>query len=383
MPKPVLFDLSHFIETPMRTGVQRVCYEIITRWPERGGLLPVHVGQDYKLYLLPITFLDVFADYFRTPWEKLAEAKERVKEQAKVGRRKLSRRHYRNFHALLRAEALNDEPRLSFVQDLLRNGYEDWFRVLIYDLLPWTHPEYFPTGASRDQFEYLRMTRRAKYRSHISEQTRLDFMRVLGDPTLDAGVVLPLGADSLGIATPEFNPERFRFAMIGTIEPRKNHTATLDAFEELWKQGVEAELIFAGGMGWIQEETRKRILHLNENERRFRWMKSISDSDMVELIRSCRATIYPATAEGYGLPPVESMALGVPAIATKDLPSIAMLENKGHIRIDRPDSGLIRDAVLCTMDNHAARRITEEISTLKLPLWSEFGIAMADWVLGR
>ena len=51
------------------------------------------------------------------------------------------------------------------------------------------------------------------------------------------------------------------FLMVGTIEPRKGHLQVLDAFDQLWSQGVDVNLIIAGAEGWqhLPQDMRRTI----------------------------------------------------------------------------------------------------------------------------
>ena len=44
------------------------------------------------------------------------------------------------------------------------------------------------------------------------------------------------------------------FLMVGTLEPRKGHVQTLDAFEQLWQSGDDINLVIVGKQGWMVEE---------------------------------------------------------------------------------------------------------------------------------
>ena len=51
--------------------------------------------------------------------------------------------------------------------------------------------------------------------------------------------------------------------MVGTLEPRKGYLQALDAFERLWEQGVEVNLVIVGREGWkgrLQKECRETEL---------------------------------------------------------------------------------------------------------------------------
>lgn len=374
----ILFDLSHFVRQPLRTGVQRVCHEIIARWSGE-ELTAACIRDDGRMCVLPATFFRSYSDFFRCPVTELPHATARIIAEAKAVAVPLPRHRWRDYRAFVRAEALFDPPRLNFTLKACAAGFRSWFRWFVYDLLPWTAPQYFTPGAAGAMYDFLRVLHELPHVAFDSVETCNDYRRVC--PKGNAGPVLQLGADGLGRATPNFNPTSRRFAVIGTIEPRKNHQLVLDAFAQLWAEGINAELIFAGSMGWVAEEVRRRITVDLLQEPRFQWRQSVADAELVELIRSCRATIYPARCEGYGLPPVESLALGVPVIVGEHLPSIAMLTAEGQERLTTLDATSIAHAVQRMLDDRYAQERYYELRQLALPSWADFAKAFQEWAL--
>jgi glycosyltransferase involved in cell wall biosynthesis len=109
----------------------------------------------------------------------------------------------------------------------------------------------------------------------------------------------------------------FLFA-VGTLEPRKNLSVLVSAFEEVRRSRSESQiqLVIAGGRGWLsgplfaaieKSPARDRILLTDY----------LHDEDLRSLYASCRAFIYPSIYEGFGLPPLEAMACGAPVIASR------------------------------------------------------------------
>ena len=109
------------------------------------------------------------------------------------------------------------------------------------------------------------------------------------------------------------------FVMVGTIEPRKRHAATLAAFDTVWDAGHAANLVLVGRIGWDVDA------FLDEARRHPRYGTSlflchqVDDRELHDAIARADATIMASKAEGFGLPIVESLALGVPVIAA-DIP---------------------------------------------------------------
>ncbi|WP_151704821.1 glycosyltransferase family 4 protein [Nitrincola alkalilacustris] len=110
--------------------------------------------------------------------------------------------------------------------------------------------------------------------------------------------------------------ERHTYLMVSTIEPRKNHAFVLDAFDELWSEGRNVNLLLAGRPGWKVEALLERIrYHPALNKRLFCW-HDLSDSELDYCYRHARMLIFPSVVEGFGLPIIESLHHRLPVLAS-------------------------------------------------------------------
>ncbi len=377
--RDILFDLTEFLHDPQRSGIQRVCYEIVAHWPSTSRLVPACIDERSRLRALPLDVPDLYRQFFHAAADDLQPLREQMRALARCGSvvsaRKLSR-----YRGLLNATVFSLPHQVEYYLWAKRRGLGDRIFLFVHDVLLWTHPELFTPGFGINVFSYVRCLRTIPNLAFNSKQTRFETLERVVRDGRPAGPVCPLGAESLGRAAPTFDPTNRRFTVVGTIEPRKNHRAVLDAFDRLWQEGLNVELAFAGKLGWAREDDRQRILRLKETEPCFHFLDSLSDAQLVAAIRNSRATIYPALHEGYGLPPVESLALGVPVIVTGSLPSIEMLGPEGQVRLAAPMADQICHAVRMMTDNAFAARKTEEIRRLKLPTWSEMVERLERWI---
>ena|GEM_PF-655409 len=109
------------------------------------------------------------------------------------------------------------------------------------------------------------------------------------------------------------------YLIVSTIEPRKNHTMLLDAFDQIWKGFPEIKLCFIGKEGWMIEEVVKRIRsHPMLNSNLF-WLEGVNDKDVQWAYRKAKCVLYPSFEEGFGLPIIEALHCGTPVIAS-DIP---------------------------------------------------------------
>lgn len=120
-------------------------------------------------------------------------------------------------------------------------------------------------------------------------------------------------------------PENF-ILYLGTIEPRKNIIGIIKAFDILKQDGFFADLnlVLAGSFGWLFDDIVK-TWRSSPHRDSIKFLGFIEDEDKVGLYNLAKAFIYPSFFEGFGFPPLEAMACGVPTIvsASSSLPEVA------------------------------------------------------------
>jgi glycosyltransferase involved in cell wall biosynthesis len=108
---------------------------------------------------------------------------------------------------------------------------------------------------------------------------------------------------------------------VGTIEPRKNYPRLLDAYRTLRSRRGVPQLVIAGRPGWAYGDT----LHRIQAEPGVRYLGHVDEPTLAALYESASVLAYPSLYEGFGLPLLEAMAHGVPAVIGKSgaLPELA------------------------------------------------------------
>ncbi|APZ52794.1 glycosyltransferase family 4 protein [Salipiger abyssi] len=212
--------------------------------------------------------------------------------------------------------------------------------VLLHDTIPLDYPDYQGPGITERFHGFLlRMGRFADLVICNSAQTERDMRRHLDPLGLRPGsVVAHLGID---VPRPGEAPQgpwtgQRYFVVLGTIEPRKNHALLLDLweggaplpeeaateragpfFEYLQKdEGAEPHLLICGARGWNNDDVFAR---LDRGIPRVHELPGLEDGQIAALLAESAGLLFPSHAEGYGLPPMEAAALGVPVLAG-DLP---------------------------------------------------------------
>ena len=109
------------------------------------------------------------------------------------------------------------------------------------------------------------------------------------------------------------------FLTVGTLEPRKGHLQTLAAFELLWAQQIDVNLVIVGKKGWMVDALAERINNHVELGKRLFWLDGISDEYLENIYKASACLVSASEGEGFGLPLIEAAKQGIPILA-RDLP---------------------------------------------------------------
>lgn len=364
-------DLSEFLAVQMKTGIQRITGEICRYLPPEAAI-PVRLDKD-RFVALPPALISAIGRYFRDEGESgLSEIRRLAVETGPAVRVSPN-------DTVLVPEIFG-EQRAAFYSGMHEQELRRC-RFIVYDLLPLTHPEYFPPEIPLVLAGYFHVVRRANCCGFISEYTRDTYYRRLKRSDITGGVVLPLGCDSLGARADRIILNRpLTFTVLGTVEPRKNHELILEAFEPLLKQIEGLNLSFIGKMGWVSAEFAYKVQSLAcDKNSGFRFFPAPDDGTIRRCVEQSRATIYVSAGEGYGLPPVESLWLGTPVIASRVVPSLNRLGSGGIHYVEPLTVINLRRAILAFVDDAYANQKTEETMQLNLPTWQSFTEEVIEW----
>ena len=113
--------------------------------------------------------------------------------------------------------------------------------------------------------------------------------------------------------------QRPTFLMVGTVEPRKGQRQTLEAFNQLWQNGLNVNLVIIGKKGWHIEALVKQMQHHTERGKRLFWLDGVSDEYLEKVYAASTCLIAASEGEGFGLPLIEAAQHKLPIIA-RDIP---------------------------------------------------------------
>jgi glycosyltransferase involved in cell wall biosynthesis len=230
--------------------------------------------------------------------------------------------------------------------------------VTVHDLSFLRHPGAFrPFNRSYLSLVTKASTRRAARVIAVSQSTRQDVIALCRVPPERVAVV-PNGV------TPEFHPadpaevsafrqraglpERY-ILYLGTLEPRKNLVRLLEAYALLDARQQTAgapavpPLVIAGAKGWYYQEIFARVADLGLTGRVL-FPGFVPIEELPWWYRGAVLFVYPSLFEGFGLPVLEAMACGTPAITSRasSLPEVA---GDAAILVDPQDVEQLAEAI--------------------------------------
>ncbi len=360
-PRRIAIDVSHTLASGQSSGVQRVVRNLAMRLQDH--YMPVqivmHDGSNFRA-----VDLDLADQTFR----KLNRVRSRVTEHLPEGYRRSAELFCRAFPADFVRNFLLPEPGRqggyrTFLKvwqkqvvkglwgervelgagDLLLlpdaywayNGIWESVRQcrqrgafiasVVYDLIPISHPQFVVPGADLSFRQYLfdsalNSDLMLAISSTVKRQVAETLPRLWpGQPLCKNIQAFELGAELRHVEGDISQPlqslfqpqsEARPYLMVATLEPRKNHSYVLEAFEEIWKTNPYASICMIGRVGWLCDEILKRLKDHPRFNKQLHVLHSVSDAELSFCYQNARALIFPSITEGCGLPIVEAKWFG-------------------------------------------------------------------------
>lgn len=156
---------------------------------------------------------------------------------------------------------------------------------------------------------------------------------------------------------------------VGTIEPRKNLIRLLKAFHSLKVEaGIPHQLVLAGGKGWNCDDIYLTAKKLNSNKDII-FCGYVSDEEKNALYKHAEAFVFPSLYEGFGIPPLEAMSLGVPTITAK-VASLPEVVGDGAVLVNPMNEQDIANGIYSLLSNKEYANIIREKGKERAKLFS-------------
>lgn len=244
--------------------------------------------------------------------------------------------------------------------------------VMVHDTIPIDYPQYCRPGMQAVFAQKLAViSRYADGVIHTARctgaQTENHFTKIGRVPR---SIVAPLG---IVLARPDAaelaQTIRPYFVVLGTIEPRKNIELLVKVWRELQnRSGPVPHLYVIGNKGWAAASLFDALNELAAGGT-VTLLHNLSDNAVVALLQGAQALLFPSLAEGYGLPPLEAAALGVPVIASK-LPVVVELLADYPVYLDTSDVYAWVDRINDQM-THRTPKPNAKLQIQVPPSWSD------------
>lgn len=112
-------------------------------------------------------------------------------------------------------------------------------------------------------------------------------------------------------------PKSPYFLYVGNAFPHKNLESLLHAFSFFYKKHPDVKLVMAGNIGVFYERLKKELEEIDIPRETVVFTGFVDDETLASLYKNARLYIFPSRHEGFGLPPLEAMAYGVPVAASR------------------------------------------------------------------
>ena len=197
--------------------------------------------------------------------------------------------------------------------------------TMIHDLVPLHHPDWVHRRTERMHGAKYRHTAAACDVVVVNSRfTGDDVAATLGVDAARIHVAYPGVDEAFTVEGPRAEGEYV--LAVGTLEPRKNLAAAIDAAQ---RAGVEIRVV--GPRGWGGVEARGAGVT---------WIGFAAAEELAKLYRGAAAFVYPSRFEGFGIPVIEAMACGAPCVVSSH-PSLDEACGDAAVRVDPDDPDAI------------------------------------------
>lgn len=194
----------------------------------------------------------------------------------------------------------------------------------------------------------------------VSETSRREIVANLGVPewrvsAIYNGIDFEAWSDTpAGVANP-YSGKRPYVLFGGSYEPRKNLPRLLEAFDIAVREGLEHDLVMVVDAGSGYEPAIRRYASTLACRERLHFMSAIDERSLVALYRNANVFLFPSLSEGFGFPPLQAMASGVPVI-TSDLPVLREVLGDAAMFVDPYNVNTVAGAIRTVVSDAATRQ---------------------------
>lgn len=246
--------------------------------------------------------------------------------------------------------------------------------LTVYDLVYLKHPDTMSNRNLRNlKMNFLRSIDRADLIITISEASKQEIIQHLNiepdkvkivPPAVDHKAYCKLevneGDKTVEIIKNKYNLPDNYLLYLGTLEPRKNIESIIKAYSRLSIELKEQyKLVIAGGAGWKYETIYKLVDELGLKDT-IVFTGFVDEEHKTVIYNLAEIFVFPSLYEGFGMPPLEAMACGVPTIVS-NIPSLSEVVNDSAIKVEPHDINVLKESISMLLTNEVLRRKYSEL----------------------
>lgn len=266
---------------------------------------------------------------------------------------------------------------------IARNGLTPIY--LLHDLIPITHPHVTtPRKTARHRERVMRALSGGAgliANSRATAHSLRTFAQAENLP-IPPLLVAPIAGGLPSLERRRTAGSQPLFVSVGTIEKRKNHLLLLKVWRALIDRMGEAapRLVLAGDWGRGAGPFRETLRRDPQLARFVEIRSGLDDEAIAALVAQAKAVLLPTLAEGFGMPLIEALALGVPVVAS-DLPSLREIGQDIPLYIDgdEPERWACAVAEFYNDGPERQRQLTM-MPQFRAPSWASHFNAFDTWL---
>jgi len=237
--------------------------------------------------------------------------------------------------------------------------------LIINDLMPIAFAGYHRLKTLHKRIYFASLAKHAAVRANkiitISQYSKQDILRLFNVPVNRVEVVY-LGVDKryhphkpdAQVISSKYGINRSFILYFGNFKPHKNVKTLIEAYSGLCKETKSQYQLVLGGKKDKYCLELERLIGQLELEQNVIFTGSIPEEDLPLIYSAASLFVFPSFYEGFGLPPLEAMACGVPVIASKAT-SLPEVVGDAGILVNPDDANAIKTAITNILGDSALR----------------------------
>ena len=171
------------------------------------------------------------------------------------------------------------------------------------------------------------------------------------------------------------SPQKNSILSVGSIEPRKNQLALVNAFCRFSEKQTNGNWTL-DLVGRLNPQISNKFRRLISSKPNVKYHGPVSDEKLAKLYASCKFTVFPSLEEGFGLPIVESLFYGKPCITANFGVMADVAKSGGCVTINVRDETALENAI-SSLANDPSRiaLLSSEASSIPQFTWRDYALS--------